>query len=104
MAGMGNRLIQNDLGVDYEIFWDAVKNKAPALRVDLERIVGLESLSESSDTGWKLRSIRPIGSTDVGQYSSSAPFPTATFPNLHNGPSVRAARPTLRTGRKLAMR
>ncbi len=29
--------------MDYEIVWDVVKNKAPALRIDLERILGLES-------------------------------------------------------------
>ncbi len=50
MAGMRDRMIHNYLGVDYEIVWDAVKNKAPELRIDLERIVGLESLRGSADT------------------------------------------------------
>jgi uncharacterized protein with HEPN domain len=50
MAGMRDRVIHDYLGVDYEIVWDVVKNKAPSLRVDLERIVALESPSGSPDT------------------------------------------------------
>jgi uncharacterized protein with HEPN domain len=45
MAGMRDRVIHDYLGVDYEIVWDVVKNKVPALRLDLERIVALESRS-----------------------------------------------------------
>jgi uncharacterized protein with HEPN domain len=47
MIGMRDRMIHHYLGVDYEIVWDVAKNKAPALRVDLERLVGLESLPGS---------------------------------------------------------
>ena len=36
-------MIHDYLGVDYEIVWDVVKNKAPALCIDLERIVVSES-------------------------------------------------------------
>jgi uncharacterized protein with HEPN domain len=50
MAGMRDRMIHNYLGVDYEIVWDVVKNKVPALRVDLERLIGLELLLGSPDT------------------------------------------------------
>jgi uncharacterized protein with HEPN domain len=47
MAGMRDRMIHNYLGVDYEIVWDVAKNKAPALRIDLEQLVGLEALPGS---------------------------------------------------------
>jgi uncharacterized protein with HEPN domain len=50
MAGMRDRMIHDYLGVDYEIVWDVVKNKAPALRIDLERIVAQESPSGSPDS------------------------------------------------------
>lgn len=50
MAEMRDRMIHHYLGVDYEIVWDVAKNKAPALRVDLERLVGLESLPGSPGT------------------------------------------------------
>ncbi len=42
MAGMRDRVIHDYLGVDYEIVWDAVVNKIPTLRQDLERILALE--------------------------------------------------------------
>lgn len=50
MAGMRDRVIHDYLGVDYEIVWDVVKNKAPALRIDLERILGLGSPPEAPDS------------------------------------------------------
>ncbi len=50
MAGMRDRVIHDYLGVDYEIVWDVVKNKAPALRIDSERILGLESPPEAPDS------------------------------------------------------
>jgi uncharacterized protein with HEPN domain len=43
MAGMRNRLIHNYLGVDYDIVWDVVRNKVPALRSQLERVLQQES-------------------------------------------------------------
>ena len=43
MAGLRDRVIHDYLGVDYEIVWDVVANKVPALRQDLERILALES-------------------------------------------------------------
>jgi uncharacterized protein with HEPN domain len=50
MAGMRDRVIHDYLGVDYEIVWDVVKNKAPALRAELERIVNsaLPSISPAA--------------------------------------------------------
>lgn len=42
MAGRRDRVIHDYLGVDYEIVWDVVRNKVPALRQDLERILTLE--------------------------------------------------------------
>lgn len=32
MAGMRDRLIHGYFGVDYELVWDVVRNKIPALR------------------------------------------------------------------------
>lgn len=49
MAGMRDRMIHDYIGVDYEIVWDVVKNKAPALCIDLARIVALESPAEPPD-------------------------------------------------------
>jgi uncharacterized protein with HEPN domain len=40
MAGMRDRMIHNYLGLDYEIVWHAVRNKAPVLRVQLGRMSG----------------------------------------------------------------
>ncbi len=45
MAGMRDRVIHDYMGVDYEIIWDVVENKIPALRKGLERILALESQS-----------------------------------------------------------
>jgi uncharacterized protein with HEPN domain len=46
MAGMRDRMIHNYLGVDYEIVWDAVANKIPGLRLELEGIIALELRSQ----------------------------------------------------------
>jgi len=50
MAGMRDRVIHDYLGVDYEIVWDLVQNKVPALQQDLERILVLESHSQPPET------------------------------------------------------
>ena len=50
MAGMRDRVIHDYLGVDYEIAGDVVKNKAPALQIDLERILGLEAPPKALDS------------------------------------------------------
>ncbi len=42
MAGTRDKLIHDYLGVDYELVWDIVQNKIPALRQDIEEIVKLE--------------------------------------------------------------
>jgi len=47
MAGMHDRVIHDYLGVDYEIVWDVVRNKVPALRIELERILATEDGSAS---------------------------------------------------------
>ena len=39
---MPDRVIHDYLDVDYEIVWDVVYNKVPALRVELERILAAE--------------------------------------------------------------
>ena len=39
MAGMRDRLIHGYFGVDYEIVWDVVTNKVPALRSKVEQIL-----------------------------------------------------------------
>ena len=43
MAGMRDRLIQDYLGVDYDIVWDVVQNKIPILRQQKEEILRKES-------------------------------------------------------------
>jgi len=43
VAGMRDRLIHNYFGVDYEIVWDVVENKIPALREDILAILEQES-------------------------------------------------------------
>ena len=50
MAGMRDRVIHDYLGVDYEIVWDVVQNKVPALQRDLERILVLESRPQPPET------------------------------------------------------
>ncbi len=39
MAGMRDRLIHSYFGVDYDIVWDVVINKAPELQQDIEEIL-----------------------------------------------------------------
>lgn len=39
MAGMRDRLIHDDLGVDYEIVWDVVQNRIPDLREQITSIL-----------------------------------------------------------------
>jgi uncharacterized protein with HEPN domain len=39
MAGMRDRLIHDCFGVDYELVWDVVQNRIPALRRQLASIV-----------------------------------------------------------------
>ena len=43
IAGMRDRLIHDYLGVDYEIVWDVVENKIPALREEILEILDRES-------------------------------------------------------------
>ncbi len=42
MAGMRDRLIHGYFSVDYEIVWDAVTSRVPALRRDVARIIAEE--------------------------------------------------------------
>ena len=42
MAGMRDRLIHGYFGVDYDIVWDAVINKIPALQREVEHILRQE--------------------------------------------------------------
>ena len=42
MARMRDRLIHGYFGVDYEIVWDVVKNKIPALRREINAIINRE--------------------------------------------------------------
>jgi uncharacterized protein with HEPN domain len=42
MAGMRDRLIHSYFGVDYEIVWDVVKNKLPALEQAIQHIIRTE--------------------------------------------------------------
>lgn len=47
MAGMRDRLIHGYFGVDYDIVWDAVRNKVPELRRQIESMLSAEGSSES---------------------------------------------------------
>jgi len=47
MAAMRDRLIHGYFGVDYELVWDVVKNKAPALKRQIEAI--LKDLAEPTN-------------------------------------------------------
>ena len=42
IAGMRDRLIHGYFGVDYDIVWDAVKNKMPALNESVQSIISAE--------------------------------------------------------------
>ncbi len=48
LAGMRDRLIHHYFGVDYEIVWDVVVNKIPALHREIKTILEIES-QKSSD-------------------------------------------------------
>jgi uncharacterized protein with HEPN domain len=39
MAGMGDRLIHDYFGVDFELVWDVVRNRIPELREELKSIL-----------------------------------------------------------------
>jgi uncharacterized protein with HEPN domain len=43
ITGMRDRLIHDYFGIDYDIVWDAVINKVPVLRLQIENILNLES-------------------------------------------------------------
>jgi uncharacterized protein with HEPN domain len=45
VAGMRDRLIHGYFGVDYDIVWDVVVNKVPALRREIQQIIQKESPS-----------------------------------------------------------
>ena len=42
IAGMRDRLIHGYFGVDYEIVWDVITNKLPALERDIQQILAQE--------------------------------------------------------------
>jgi uncharacterized protein with HEPN domain len=44
LAGMRDRLIHNYFGVDYDIVWDVVIHKIPALDIEIRRILEREYL------------------------------------------------------------
>ncbi|WP_082670999.1 HepT-like ribonuclease domain-containing protein [Chloracidobacterium thermophilum] len=46
MAGMRDRLIHGYFGVDYDIIWDVVMNKMPALHQAIRQIVEAEKLPQ----------------------------------------------------------
>ena len=39
MAAMRDKLIHDYFGVDYEIVWDVIKNKIPALKSQIQQII-----------------------------------------------------------------
>ncbi len=42
IAGMRDRLIHGYFGVDYDIVWDVITNKIPALETDIKQIMAQE--------------------------------------------------------------
>nr|VFJ87193.1 MAG: Uncharacterized conserved protein, contains HEPN domain [Candidatus Kentron sp. H]VFJ88845.1 MAG: Uncharacterized conserved protein, contains HEPN domain [Candidatus Kentron sp. H]VFJ95092.1 MAG: Uncharacterized conserved protein, contains HEPN domain [Candidatus Kentron sp. H] len=48
MAGLRDRVIHDYLGVDYELVWDVVRNKMPELQTELERILAIEDMSNTT--------------------------------------------------------
>lgn len=46
VAGMRDRLIDAYFGVDYDIVWDVVKNKIPALQEQISRVISQEQAAK----------------------------------------------------------
>ena len=42
MAGMRDRLIHDNIGVNYSIVWDVFKNKIPSLSVQIQKVLNEE--------------------------------------------------------------
>ncbi len=49
MAGMRDRLIHGYFGVDYDLVWDVVTHKIPALRQRIEEVLESEALRPAED-------------------------------------------------------
>ena len=48
MTGMRDKLIHDYFGVDYDIVWDVAATKAAPLERDIETILRIEAIGESS--------------------------------------------------------
>ncbi len=48
MAGLRDRVIHDYLGVDYELVWDVVRNKIPELQTELEHILAIEDVLDTT--------------------------------------------------------